>query len=592
MPSSWVDDFTTDNFAGGAMYTAPYGSPTVGGGTATVASLSLWADQRSPLTVPFEFELDMTAVPDGSDVLVGALTADFSEGVLGGVEGPSGVMSAVASGASPYSAAPAITPPSGAYVIKVSLDESGLFTLDVGGQTASTTLPSDLMAAISGVDLYPGCGVVAPYGPVAMSGWSYGPAGGGGGGGVPEAPLVLTDQGLVFSITSLRYPGLEPVRLRRLVQYTDGSVTIPLNGQRAAAVTISVYDPACLDALPLERFLFVRLYGVPIFWGPITTPDWDLANGTVTINALGPDYRLVKHFLVVGDAIGSSTIPTPVPGGTAGVPCPVSAGGLWDLVYAAYNDAGQTARGVPDLGIIQGVTGDQESSHEVDVQRGDCVMDDIANVASDIEGPDFDFIPQELDEGSYAHLDTWGKRGTDKSSGVGAVQFHFGWGKDNLDDYEYQPGGDSVITHDHVISSDGLNAGTAAAAGPSARFGPYVNWDALDINPAGATDDIKNEVLAAFGRGTVMAYGEPIKSLTLTLKTTVNSDQTLPRYLHDFDVGDVVDTHGRRGYFDLHTPARIVSVTLSQAAASKSVVPSLEVVPAILTSADVDSTES
>ena len=57
-------------------------------------------------------------------------------------------------------------------------------------------------------------------------------------------------------------------------------------------MTISIYDPACQDVLPLERFLHVRYLGHVVFWGPIVTPEWNFDQGTVTINAIDSAIRM------------------------------------------------------------------------------------------------------------------------------------------------------------------------------------------------------------------------------------------------------------------------------------------------------------
>ncbi len=393
--------------------------------------------------------------------------------------------------------------------------------------------------------------------------------------------MADSDQ-MVFSITTLRYPTIEPIRKRRLTQFTDGEVGIPLCDVRDAKVTISIYDEACRDVLPLERFLHVRSMGEVVFWGPITDPEWNLTDGTVTIHALGPEFRIVKHFVRVGDTIGGEVVAD-----NEEVDLPMTSDSMWDLVVCGENTAPQTARGVPDLGIARGLTGDSGSTSHISTQRGDQIIGAIGQVREGILGPDFDFRPQEIDEGSYAHFDTYVKMGDDNTE---TVKFHYGWGLDNCDGYVATPSGTSVETHRHTVSQDGLNRGTAAAEGPSSRFGPYVGWDVIGGNPVGVDDDAKDAVLAELGKGTVVAYGEAPEFLDIVVKPE-KEGSSVPRYGRDFGVGDRVTASGHKGEYRKTLEARITKVTLKQTSSARSPHTELELVPRILEPGDVTSTE-
>lgn len=382
--------------------------------------------------------------------------------------------------------------------------------------------------------------------------------------------------GLIFSITTLRYPDVAPVRLHRLTQYENGEVEIPLKDMLSAKVTISIYDPAVLDVLPLERFLHVRYLGQVVFWGPMTDPDIDLTNGTVTINALGPEFRLVKHFVRIGDVINGVAVTE-----EKDPPLPITSDGLWDLVVCGMNTDGQTTRGVPDLGISRGLEGDSGSTLTIESRRGDQVFGKIQQVGESLLGPDWDFKPQnDITASSYAVFNTYEKKGTDISD---EVQFHYGWGLDNLDGCVLRPSGTSVVTHRHTVSADGENRGTAAAEDPSARFGPYVEWDAIEGNAS-------DSVLAELGQGTVIAYGEPPTFIDVALKVSLDGVPSF-KYGEDFDVGDVVEVCAHKGYVRKKMDARITKVTLSQTSSARSTLPSIELVPRILTAEDVGSGE-
>lgn len=379
---------------------------------------------------------------------------------------------------------------------------------------------------------------------------------------------------LEFSITTLRYPTIAPVRKARATQYWDGEVVIPLNEMRNAKVTFSMYDPIVKEILPLERMLFVRYLGIPVFWGPIVTPEWDYENGLVTVNALGPEFRLVNHYLGLQDA-ATSTKDVPVL-------MPVNGASLRTLRDAANNLAGQTTRGVPDLGIVNGTDTSASPLQEYEFERGSEVWQSMQEITGQASGPDMEFEPLDWDANynslqGYAKLNTWLKQGTDKTD---TVIFHYGFGKGNLENFIHRPGGDSVVTHAHILSEDGKARGTATAVDPSARFGVYVEWTALQ---AKANEDTLRE----YGRSRVLAYGEPPDYFEITPKLTESDGSEGAKYLVDFGVGDVIHVAARKGYGAQSFDGRVTQVTLSQGSIMRSVKTALDCVPRILQDADV-----
>lgn len=388
--------------------------------------------------------------------------------------------------------------------------------------------------------------------------------------------MAFDGVGYQFSITTLRYPTVEPVIKRKLFQFWDGETEIELNELRTAKVTISMYDPACEDILPLERFLRVRYLGEVIFWGPMLEPDWNFDESKVTINAIDEGYRMVKHFVRIGDAVETDEFTT------------VDHRGVLALRDCALNTAGQTARGVPDLGIGDGTTDVPDVDIKLKITRGDEVWATIGDLAESLDNPfDVELVPQEIGQGNYALVNTYIKQGTDKST---TLKFHYNWGKSNLDKFSSRPSGSVVVTHDHVLSQDLEHRGTAAAEGPSARFGPYVKWDALSRNVDPSEPD-PDAILAGFGKGTVMAYGEPPKFFTFSTRLDTG-DSNVPTYGRDFLVGDLGHVVAKKGYGFFNEQARIRKVTIKQANYSKNMVyAEIEAVPTILISSDVNSPE-
>lgn len=415
----------------------------------------------------------------------------------------------------------------------------------------------------------------------------------------PEPEVIATGSGLIFSITTLHYPAhddvdeLLPIRLHRLTQFEDGEVGIPLDDMRDAKVTISVEDPACVDVLPLERMLHVRYLGLVVFWGPMTDPEWNITDGKVTINALGPEFRTQRHFIREGDEIDGVVVGNSITDadGQEGVDCPVTSDGMWDVLLTAYNTTDQNDRGVPDVGIIRGIDGDGGGTEVIKVSRGDETFGTIDELGKAFLGPDFEFEPLDYTDpgyvGAYAKMNTYEKQGADKTDDI---RLQFNWGKCNLDGYTERPSGTAVVTHAHRLSPNAKHRGTAAAAAPSARFGVYVDWDVVNAEPQGADDDAKNAVLAGFGKITVQDYGEPPAFIDVTLKVAVDGQPFL-RYGADYGVGDEVNVSAHRGFYRRSFDARITKVTLRQTNAQRSTLPSIELVPSILGPDDVASSE-
>lgn len=487
------------------------------------------------------------------------------------------------------------------YILELVVDASGVCVGTVYDETMATTLATTSITA-TGAPLAALAAALHPFleltagGSTSLTDFYADPIGGEP--PPPPPPEAITGAGLIFSITTLHYPAhddvdeLLPIRKWRLTQFTDGQVEIPLNDQRTAKVTISVYDPACQDILPLERFLHVRYLGKVVFWGPMTDPVWDVTDGTVTINALGAEWRSSKAFVREGDTINGVVVGNSDtdPDGTVGVDCPITSDGMWDIVSTSFNTDEQAARGVPDIGIDRGLTGDGGSTETIKVSRGDETFGTVQKFGEALLGPDFSFEPQDMLDGgwagNYVKFNTFDKKGADKT---GVLRLQYNWGQNNLDGYQETPSGTAVVTHAHRLSADGKNRGTAAATGPSARFGVYVDWDAIEGNPAGDTEDDKDAVLAGIGKVTVEDYGEPPAFITIVPKLAIDGQPFL-RYGSDYVEGDEVHVSAHKGFYRRGWDARITKVTLSQTNAQRSTLPAIEVVPKILDSDDVSAT--
>lgn len=354
-------------------------------------------------------------------------------------------------------------------------------------------------------------------------------------------------------ITSLIYGETPAVVLANVSQYTDAEITIPYLRERTAKVTLSVFDRALAEMLEnagglraYEHCLFVRYLGQPVFWGPIVTPEWDLEQATVTLNAVDPSVRLQHHYLRLGDdALNSDN-------GFDGS-LPVDHRGLRKLRDAAFVTGPQAALGIPDIGIEDGTNDCTESDLRLRVTRGDEVWAQMIELASVPGRPDFELEPLDISDRplSYCRLNTYESQGTDRT---GEIVWHCGFGADNVANVSWSPGG-KVVTQSTVTSQDAQHRSTILAPTVAQAIGVYSSWNARDFN---GNDD---EVFAAYATGEVQAYAPPPNYLKVTLRR-----DTPHRYGGAYVIGDTIRVCAKRGF--MHSgdiDAAVVQVTLRQA---------------------------
>lgn len=164
---AWLDDFSTDHFAGG-RYSSFGGAAE--GTTFTVAPAALsssvcqWTDPTDTLVPPFDTHINIADAANIYIVVLGLIEPGFAHGFYGGVQQISpGVMGTLAVGST--AADPAdnftVTPPnfaalSGPKTFHVSLDAAGLLTWElVGGPSWTHTVPPAMMAALGAMTMHP-----------------------------------------------------------------------------------------------------------------------------------------------------------------------------------------------------------------------------------------------------------------------------------------------------------------------------------------------------------------------------------------------------------------------------------------------------
>ncbi len=375
---------------------------------------------------------------------------------------------------------------------------------------------------------------------------------------------------LSWHVTGLWYPGETSVAYYgRISDPEQGLVAIPRNDARRAEVTVRTTDKVLRNVMgvPYARCLRAYYYDRLVFWGPISLHSVDMRLGTVKLNAVDPALRLIFHQVRRGDLDGAMSAPDDKASVTADYE------GLRLLRDAGLNTAGQTTRGVPDLGIADGTnTADATPDELIAVTRGDQVFNSMLDVVNS-GNTDFALIPTEDTEGAYCELWT---RNADSyadlsSAGIG---FHFGTGLQNLENLRYTDGG-RYITHAHVLPRDLTQRVTVANLSASAITGPYVQWDATDYDSDADPDKVAN-VLQAYGEQLLRAYSRPLIDVTLELpEETAGSF----RYLDHYDIGNTVPVAGKSGEVTLEDGTwQIQQIRLKQAGPDNRVKPELDVV--------------
>lgn len=370
---------------------------------------------------------------------------------------------------------------------------------------------------------------------------------------------------LYWHVTGLWYPEATSLPYYgRISDPGNGQVVQVRNGSRSAQVDVSMFDPIVqhLAGKPYARMLRCYDDDELIFWGPAKLLTGKMGPGTLTIAAMDPTIRLIRHQLRRGD-LADAPVPLSEGNDDKGQ-VTVDYNGLRMLMDAGLNTTEQTDRGVPNLGIDYGdQTATAAPDSRMQFDRGTPVFDAMqqlsSSVSADASGPDFDIRPLDDYDGQYAVLDTFDRQGEDLSH---SIQFHYGTGLQNLEDLEYTDGS-QYTSHVHVLSRDLSHRITAANVESSAETGPYVDWDTTDFDTSNIDDTAAEETLRAFGEEYLQAYSRPLFTVDLTLP--LQSRASL-RVGVDYHMGDTVSVAGRRGFQELdEAPYRINAITRAQA---------------------------
>jgi hypothetical protein len=382
-------------------------------------------------------------------------------------------------------------------------------------------------------------------------------------------------------LTGLIKPDTPTPDVAPLFEYTDLRVDEDFMGQITGSVSLSLYDRA-LELIGEQRAsvpfdypdpyfcgLRVALDGQPVAWGLCTQPDMSSQQGRVVINMVDvPSVKMQAAFLRLGDeAIDPDS---PYNGHV-----PPDFHGLRILRDAAELNAAQIAANWPTLSVMDGHAGTEETNSLMWLkkQRGDQVWSTYTDIGNLMGGPEWRFTPVFDEPGYYAKLDVYDRIGSDLTE---AIVFHDHFGRDNLDDFNWTPGG-KIITHCVMLSQDNTTRSDIAFHRASAeKYGVYMHWDAAPFN---GSPDLLNRYAASF----VKAYAIPPDFIKITPKL----EHGWRPWVH-YKPGDVIRAQSKFGPFYKSIDGRITKLGISQANQSKQLQVDMELIPEVLGDDDIE----
>lgn len=378
---------------------------------------------------------------------------------------------------------------------------------------------------------------------------------------------------------------------RRAFQFTGLEVEHILNDSRTAKVSMPLHDYNALGQSNLEnlrpgrRFLKVVLklqtgsgvFRRPIHWGPIVKPIVDFEQRTVEVNSICPSLYLIRHFIRSWDVIVEITHP-------------VNGLALWGLAVCAIPTEAEESSGFPGPGIVQGALATYDELREVRGRIGENVWAKMLELAQAADGPDFDLEPIDEDydpdgtwePGVFCRLNTFQRKGADNSSGEDAVIFHYGWGRDNLENFRWEP--DFAVVRNRFIATSDRRRQEARAGDQIQALGMMEDWYTTSSR-------LDADGLREFAKGQVQAYGEVPDFFTMVprIEQGPRDSQygTPARYPLDFSTGTKVRAVARVEDFTVGVNGRIISVKTTQASDVDSVRQEVIAVPEVIGDEDV-----
>lgn len=185
--------------------------------------------------------------------------------------------------------------------------------------------------------------------------------------------------------------------LATVTQYTGLEVTAPISDDRSGKVEISHYDPAVADLVftahghrigALGRMVRVKYRGTTVLWGLVTAPKFSSERAKVTVNLIGPSFKLRHRQINYSDWFVTSD-----KGDVVHMPNDWTT--IREIVEAAYDNDDQAAINVPDIGItVVNVSGDTaDPGSWTQLERGANNWDKITEIFNGPFAGEFDVVP-------------------------------------------------------------------------------------------------------------------------------------------------------------------------------------------------------
>lgn len=389
--------------------------------------------------------------------------------------------------------------------------------------------------------------------------------------------------GLVMGVFNIKITDLDSVPKALISQYAGLEVDRELCETYTARFTISIFDPAAQQILPLKRLVRITHGAHLLFHGYIVNPVWNAKSGTVEVNCVDATLKLKHHYHRFGDYVVQNRYP-------------LDGVGFLQLIDSSQPSADLLTAGVRNNGIQPGVDSvpilpepddpaipqDGRRLYLEPVKRSTNVWESIKAFTSTVIPIEFDFKPideEHLDfNGEYtpgilSQVDTAERLGEDKTD---SVHFKFGWGEDNLDNFTYEPDGDSIRNYAVVVNPSGEE--DAGDEDNKALFHDQDSWEEYGIYQQweSVSKEDSKEFLEYQARQWVTEYKQPVDFFTISPRL---ESPGVPRFLDDYGLGDTITASARRGYLSKELQGRITKISIKQADMNGNAIATLTCIP-------------
>lgn len=388
---------------------------------------------------------------------------------------------------------------------------------------------------------------------------------------------VWNEPELEIFITS--HPLADTLVERRMYQYSNLELVHPFRDSRTCKFVSNIEDINSIGQsnvrhlqLPFRRWMKVLYRGYLIFWGPLLKPRFGFKNNTIEVNAHDTSIYWKRHDLSGADEAIDGV--------------PVNGEGLWTVADAANltgSEAGDDILGpaiVKESAQVYLLPGETERLRQTP-ELGANVYETIQDISGREDGPDWELVPIDQD---HDHYEVW-------TPGMAAafrareeigreleekVLFQYGFGHTNLDDFEFEPEGESV--RNRWISQNQAGAIRVAKYLQGMR-----ECGILEGYERAPGDNVDPDGLAEIARAQVLAYGEAIPTFKIYPtwdKGKMGSAASTPwRYPSGYRPGDRIRAQAKKGDMFVDLVGRITEVTLKQVDADENVVAEIECIP-------------